>query len=85
MNHARFRRGIAKTSSVEISSTPPSGEGTVRLVGVLGRLEQRRGRFEYPRDPRSMDLFRRLVREALPKIAVENGGADLKQKMGAPL
>ena len=24
MNHARFRRGIAKTSSVEISSTQPS-------------------------------------------------------------
>jgi hypothetical protein len=30
-------------------------------------------------------LDRRLVREALPKIAVENGGPNLKQKMGAPL
>src|SRR5260370_980892 len=28
--------------------------GTVRLAGVLGRLEQRRCRFEHPRDPRSM-------------------------------
>jgi hypothetical protein len=32
-----------------------------------------------------MGLFRRLACEALPKIAVENGGQNLKQKMGAPL
>jgi hypothetical protein len=32
-----------------------------------------------------MGLFRRLVREALPEIAVENGGPNLKQKMSAPL
>ena len=30
-----------------------------------------------------MGLFRRLVREALPKIAVENGGPNLNQKMCA--
>jgi hypothetical protein len=30
-----------------------------------------------------MGLFRRLVREALAKIAVENGGSNLEQKMGA--
>ena len=59
--------------------------GTDKLAGVLGHLEQRRCRLEQPRDPRSMGLFRRLVREALPKIAVENGGPNLKQKMGAPL
>ena len=59
--------------------------GTDKLAGVLGRLEQRRCRLEQPRDPRSMGLFRRLVREALSKIAVENGGPNLKQKMSAPL
>ena len=59
--------------------------GTDKLAGVLSRLEQRRCRLEQPRDPRSMGLFRRLVREALPKIAVENGGPNLKQKMSAPL
>ena len=59
--------------------------GTVRLAGVLGRLEQRWCPFEHPRDPRSIGLFRRLVREALPKIAVENSGPNLKQKMGASL
>jgi len=59
--------------------------GTAKLTGVLRRLEQRWCRFEHPRDPRSMGLFRRLVSEALPKIAVENGGPNLKQKMGAPL
>lgn len=59
--------------------------GTDKLAGVLGRLEQRRCRLEQPRDPRSMGLFRRLVREALAKIAVENGGPNLKQKMSAPL
>jgi hypothetical protein len=32
-----------------------------------------------------MGLFRRLVREALPKNAVENVGPNLKQKMSAPL
>jgi hypothetical protein len=32
-----------------------------------------------------MGWFRRLVREALPKIAVENGGPNLEQKMGASL
>jgi hypothetical protein len=66
-----------------LTSTPALG--TVRLAGVLGRLEQRWCRFEHPRDPRSIGLFRRLVREALPKIAVENGAPHLKQKMGAPL
>jgi hypothetical protein len=30
-----------------------------------------------------MGLFRRPVREALAKIAVEHGGPNLKQKMGA--
>ena len=59
--------------------------GTVKLAGVLGGFEQRRCRLEHPRDPRSMGLFRRLVCEALPKIAVENGGPNLKQKVGAPL
>ena len=59
--------------------------GSDKLAGVLSRLEQRRCRLEQPRDPRSMGLFRRLVREALPKIAVENGGPNLKQKMSAPL
>ena len=59
--------------------------GTDKLAGVLGRLEQWRCRFEHPRDPRSMGLFRRLVHEALAKIAVENGGPNLKQKMSAPL
>jgi hypothetical protein len=29
-----------------------------------------------------MGLFRRLVRESPAKIAVENGGPNLKQKMG---
>ena len=60
-------------------------QGTVKLTGALRRLEQRRCRFEHPRQRRSMGLFRWLVREALPKIAVENGGPNLKQKMGAPL
>ena len=60
-------------------------QGTDKLSGVLGRLEQRRCRLEHPRDARSMGLFRRLVREALAKIAVENGGPNLKQKMSAPL
>jgi hypothetical protein len=32
-----------------------------------------------------MGLFRRLVRKALAKIAVESGGPNLKQKMSAPL
>ena len=32
--------------------------GTDKLTGVLRRLEQRRCRFEHPRDPRSMRLFR---------------------------
>ena len=50
-----------------------TADGTVKLTGVLRRLEQRRC------------LFRWLVREALPKIAVENGGPNLKQKMGARL
>ena len=59
--------------------------GSDKLAGVLSRLEQRRCRLEQPRDPRSMGLFRRLVREALPKIAVENGGPNLKQKMSALL
>jgi hypothetical protein len=59
--------------------------GTVKLAGVLGGFEQRRCRLEHPRDPRSMGLFPRLVCEALPKIAVENGGSNLKQKMSAPL
>jgi mRNA interferase ChpB len=59
--------------------------GTVKLTGVLRRLEQRRRGLEHPRNPRSMGLFRRLVREAITKIAVESGGPNLKQKMGAPL
>jgi hypothetical protein len=45
---------------------------------------QRRCRLEQPRDPRSLSLFRRVVRAALPKIAIENGGPNLKQKMGVP-
>ena len=32
-----------------------------------------------------MGLFRRLVRKALPKIAIENGGSNLKRKMGGSL
>ena len=52
---------------------------TVKSTGVLRRLEQRRCRFEHPSHPRSMGLFRRLVREALPKIAVENGGPNLAE------
>ena len=32
--------------------------GTVKLTGVLGGLQQWRCRFEHPRDPRSMGLFR---------------------------
>jgi hypothetical protein len=60
-------------------------KGADKLAGVLGRLEQRRCRLEQPRDPRSMGLIRRLVCEALAKIAVENGGSNLKQKMSAPL
>ena len=59
--------------------------GTVKLTGVLGRHEQRRRRLQHPRKPRSMGLSWRLVREAFPKIAVENGGPNLKQKMGAAL
>ena len=31
-----------------------------------------------------MGLFRRFVREAFPKIAVENSSRNLEQKMGAP-
>jgi hypothetical protein len=62
-----------------------ASSGTVKLTGVLRRPEKRRCRFEHPRDPRSMGLFRRLVPEALAMIAVENGGPNLKQKMGAPL
>jgi hypothetical protein len=58
-------------------------QGTDKLAGVLCRLEQRRCRLEHPCDPRSMGLFRRLVREAPPKIAVENGGPNLKPKMSA--
>ncbi len=68
-----------------LSGPAPSLRGSDKLAGVLSRLEQRRCRLEQPRDPRSMGLFRRLVREALPKIAVENGGPNLKQKMSAPL
>ena len=67
------------------ASPDPVENGTDKLAGVLSRLEQRRCRLEQPRDPRSMGWFRRLVREALPKIAVENGGPNLKQKMSAPL
>ncbi len=36
MNHARFRRGIAKTSSVEISSTQPSDYSDRLLVELIG-------------------------------------------------
>ena len=43
--------------------------GPVKLTGVLGGFKQRRHRFEHPRQPRSMGLFWRRVREALPKIA----------------
>jgi len=32
-----------------------------------------------------MDWLRRLVGEALSEIAIEDGGANLKQKMGAAL
>ncbi len=71
----------SKGNSYKMAPRP----GTDKLTGVLRRLEQRRCRFEHPRDPRSMGLFRRLVREALPKIAVEKGGPNLKQKMGTPL
>jgi hypothetical protein len=34
MNHARFRRGIAKTSSVEISSTRPRVDPLVAERGI---------------------------------------------------
>jgi hypothetical protein len=69
----------------ESARRPSARGGTDKLAGVLSRLEQRRCRLEQPRDPRSMGLFRRLIGEALPKIAVENGGPNLKQKMSAPL
>ena len=80
-DHVDFRRRTLCRLAVNYESAL----GTVRLTGVLGGLEQRRCRFEQPRDPRSTGLFRRLVREALSKIAVENGGPNLKQKMSAPL
>ena len=48
-----------------------------------GWFEQPRCRFKYPRGPRSMGLFRRLVSEALPKIVLDGGGPNLKRKMGA--
>jgi len=51
---------------------------------VLGRLAQRWRRIEHPRAPRSMDMFRRLLRQALPKYAAENGGPNRKEKMRAP-
>jgi hypothetical protein len=75
----------AQQNSANNPASSPEDGGTDKLAGVLGRLEQRRCRLEQPRDPRSMGLFRRLVREALSKIAVENGGPNLKQKMSAPL
>src|ERR1700689_572208 len=52
--------------SAPVLAGPPRDPETVKLTGVLGRLEQWRRRFEQPRDPRSLGLFRRLVREALP-------------------
>ena len=59
--------------------------GSVKLTGVSRRLEQGRCRLEHPRNPRSVGWSRRLVSEALFEIAVENGRANLKQKMGATL
>jgi hypothetical protein len=54
---------------------------SVKLLGA-GWFEQPRCRFKYPRGPRSMGLFRRLVSEALPKIVLDGGGPNLKRKMG---
>jgi hypothetical protein len=39
----------------------------------------------HPRRVLRPPAYRRLVREALQKIAVENGGPHLEQKMGASL
>jgi len=59
--------------------------GTDKFAGVSRRLEQRRNWLEHPRKPRSISLFWRLVGEARPKIAVENGGPNLEKKVGASL
>ena len=65
--------------------SPVTIGGSVKLTGVSRRLEQGRCRLEHPRNPRSVGWSRRLVSEALFEIAVENGRANLKQKMGAAL
>jgi hypothetical protein len=52
-------------------------DGSDKLTGVSGHLEERRSWLERPGDSRSMSLFRRLVGEALAEIAVENGGSHL--------
>jgi Transposase DDE domain len=78
-----------KTGCVPHVAKPQRGssvrEGSVKLTGVSRRLEQGRCRLEHPRNPRSAGWSRRLVSEALFEIAVENGRANLKQKMGATL
>ena len=86
------RGHIVRTGRIQdvedgLSSSPchPEPGGSVKLTGVSRRLEQGRCRLEHPRNPRSVGWSRRLVSEALFEIAVENGRANLKQKMGATL
>ena len=87
-------RGVISPSSIgveilhrqdQIDRRDITVQGSVKLTGALSHLEQGRRRFEHPGDSRSMGWFRRLVSEALLEIAVEDGGANLKQKMGAAL
>jgi hypothetical protein len=54
MNHARFRRGIAKTSSVEISSTQPkTGTKLIHIeYGSSPEVHVHMGHNLYPNYPR---------------------------------
>ena len=63
----RAGRGLLAIDGAQRPPPQTGFVGTDKLAGVLSRLEQRRCRLEQPRDPRSMGLFRRLVREALPE------------------
>jgi hypothetical protein len=62
-SHGAYREQIVLDVR-SVVRAPAGKTGTVKLTGVLRRLEQRRCRFEHPRHPRSMGLFRRLI----PKV-----------------
>jgi len=75
---AAYRPPLPQAEKAKSRRLKPLLLRPLNQLGVLRRLEQRRCRFEHPSHPRSMGLFWRLVPEALPKIAVEDGGPNLK-------